>query len=111
MYDLPPDLPRLRTLEVFFVRVLDQVREAIAVKEREEAEQRRREARRPLTPDWVLDFGLTRRDVPVAVHAGDCRMAGRVTKPVDRETARLALVEGVTACGHCRPEAALGFLD
>ncbi|MFJ6540551.1 DUF6233 domain-containing protein [Streptomyces sp. NPDC091385] len=111
MHDLPPDLPRLRTLETWLALALDRVREAIAVKEREEEARRQREARRPPAPDWILDFGLTGSGAPVAVHAGDCRMAGRVTKPVDREAARRALVEGVTACGHCRPEVALGFLD
>jgi len=38
-------------------------------------------------------------------------MTGKRVRPVDRGTARRALNEGITACGHCRPDNALGILD
>ncbi|MFE7216734.1 DUF6233 domain-containing protein [Streptomyces sp. NPDC001698] len=62
-------------------------------------------------PDWILERGLNRDSPPVAVHAGDCRMAGKRWKAVDRATALRALSEGIEACGHCRPDAELGFID
>ncbi|MFD9794195.1 DUF6233 domain-containing protein [Streptomyces sp. NPDC059070] len=32
-------------------------------------------------------------------------------RAVDRDTARQALVDGVQACGFCRPDTALGMID
>ncbi|NED31138.1 DUF6233 domain-containing protein [Streptomyces sp. SID8499] len=111
MNDLPPDLPRLRTLETWLALQLDQVRQRIAAVERQEAERQRGLDARPPTPDWILERGLNRDSPPVAVHVGGCHMAGKRTKGIDRDTALRALAEGVQACGHCRPDSELGFVD
>ncbi|WP_258056204.1 DUF6233 domain-containing protein [Streptomyces sp. Ru62] len=61
--------------------------------------------------DWILEGDLNRDAPPAAVHVGGCRMAGKRWKGVPRDVALRALAEGVEACGHCRPEAELGFVD
>ncbi|GED89303.1 hypothetical protein TNCT6_63880 [Streptomyces sp. 6-11-2] len=109
--DLPPDLPRLRTLEMWLALSLDRVRGEIAAAERREAERQRGEQVRPPTPDWILERGLNRDSPPVAVHVGGCHMAGKRWNGVPRDLALRALAEGVEACGHCRPDAELGYLD
>nr|BFD88588.1 hypothetical protein StreXyl84_79890 [Streptomyces sp. Xyl84] len=109
--DLPPDLPRLRTLETWLVLTLDRVRTQIAATERREQERQRGERARPPVPDWILEGSLNRDSPPLAVHVGGCHMAGKRRKPVSRDAALRALAEGVEACGHCRPDSALGFVD
>lgn len=109
--DLPPDLPRLRTLETWLADALDEVREAIA-----RAEQREREAaygleHRPPPPDWLLEQGLNRDSPPVQVHVGGCWNAGKRSKGVGRDDALRALAAGVRACSACRPDTELGYLD
>ncbi|WP_225080432.1 DUF6233 domain-containing protein [Streptomyces sp. CoT10] len=111
MNDLPPDLPRLRTLETYLAYSLGRVRERIAEVERRQAEQQRGEQARPPAPDWVLELGLNRDALPVALHAGVCHMAGQRQRGVPREVALRALAEGVPACSHCRPDTELGILD
>jgi hypothetical protein len=59
----------------------------------------------------VLDYGLNKEALPIAVHVGGCHMAGARVKGVDRAAALRALAEGVQACGHCRPDAELGYLE
>ncbi|MEV8529261.1 DUF6233 domain-containing protein [Streptomyces sp. NPDC052000] len=109
MYErLPPDLPRLRTIETYLVLALDEARKAIARAERVQAE---RAARRPLpqTPDWIIATGR-RPSVPGAtgprtVHVGGCGMAHGTTEAVSSEQARRALaVDGIPACEFCRPD-------
>lgn len=109
--DLPPDLPRLRVLETWLKLTLDRVRQQIADAERREQEHRTGQERRPAPPDWLLEYGLNRDALPIAVHTGDCRMAGQRAKGVDSDTARRALAGGVEACTHCRPDSELGILD
>lgn len=109
--DLPPDLPRLRTLETWLAYALDEVREAIA-----RAEQREREAaygreHRPPPPEWLLEQGLNRDAPPVQVHVGGCWNAGKRSKGVGRDDALRALAAGVRACSACRPDTELGYLD
>jgi len=111
MPDLPPDLPRLRTLETWLTYTLDQVRAAIAAAEQRETERQRGIERRPPEPDWLLEVGLNRDSPPVQVHVGGCRDAGKRTRGIDRGEALRALASGVTACGVCRPDSELGFLD
>lgn len=109
--DLPPDLPRLRTLETWLAVTLDRVRRQIADAERREAEQQRGIEARPPTPDWLIERGLS-KDNAVYVHAGGCWNAGKRSKGVDRATALRALTEGgVPACPQCRPDTELGVLD
>jgi hypothetical protein len=38
-------------------------------------------------------------------------MVGKRHRGVPRDIALRALAEGVEACGHCRPDAELGYLD
>ncbi|MFF7147439.1 DUF6233 domain-containing protein [Streptomyces griseoaurantiacus] len=111
MSDLPPDLPRLRTLETWLALQLAQVRQRIAAAEKREEEKQRGAEARPPQPDWLLESGLNRDAAPVAVHTGDCHMVGKRARGVPRDTALRALAEGVEACGHCRPDVELGFID
>ncbi|UQS30298.1 hypothetical protein J5J01_00400 [Streptomyces fradiae] len=111
MTNLPPDLPRLRTLATWLELTLAHVRQAIVEAERREREQERqrnREARSPAA-DWLLESGIG--DGPaVYVHVGGCSMAGKRSRGIPRDVALRALAE-VDACPHCRPDAELGYLD
>ena len=109
--DLPPDLPRLRTLETWLALQLHHVRHAITAAERREAEQQQAAEAQPATPDWMLEGGLSQAAPPVYVHVGGCHMAGKRVKGVPRDVALRALTEGVDACPHCRPDSELGYLD
>jgi len=108
--DLPPDLPRLRTLETWLAYTLDRVRKQITDAERQERERQHGIGARPSAPDWLLERGLSGQDA-VYVHEGGCWNAGKRSRGVDRSTALHALTEGVAACPHCRPDTALGLLD
>jgi hypothetical protein len=109
--DLPPDLPRLRTLETWLALTLDQVRAAIAAAEKRETERQRGEQARPPAPDWLLEVGLNRDSPPVQVHVGGCWNAGKRHRGIGRDEALRALADGVEACGACRPDSELGFLE
>ena len=109
--DLPPDLPRLRTLEIWLQLTLDEVRAAIAAAEQREIERQRGEERRPPAPDWLLEVGLNRDSPPVQVHVGGCWNSGKHVRGIDRGEALRALADGVKACGVCRPDSELGFLE
>ncbi|MFE1246988.1 DUF6233 domain-containing protein [Streptomyces sp. NPDC058735] len=111
MTDLPPDLLRLRTLETFLGLLLAEVRQAIARAEQRQAEQRHGEKRRPSAPDWLLEQGLNRDAPPVQVHTGGCWNRGKRSRGVSRAEALRALTDGVKACGACRPDSALGYLE
>ncbi|MFF9458069.1 DUF6233 domain-containing protein [Streptomyces flaveolus] len=111
MTDLPPDLPRLRTLETWLAYALADVRTAIAAAEQREAQRQHGIQARPAPPDWLLEQGLNRDSPPVQVHVGDCWNAGKRTRGISRDEARRALVEGVKPCGACRPDSELGLLD
>ncbi|MFI1701981.1 DUF6233 domain-containing protein [Streptomyces bobili] len=110
MHDLPPDLPRLRTLETWLILTLDRVRQQITDAERRETERQRGIDARPPAPDWLIERGLSGQDA-VYLHAGDCWNAGKRSKGIDRSAALRSLAEGVAACPHCRPDTALGVLD
>jgi hypothetical protein len=109
--ELPPDLQRLRTLETWLALALDDVRRAIAAAERREQERQRGVEARPPAPDWLLELGLNRHAPPVQVHAGGCWNAGKRSKGVTRDEALRALAAGVKACGACRPDSELGYLE
>jgi hypothetical protein len=111
MTDLPPDLPRLRTLETFLALLLDEVRRAIAAAETREQERQRGIEARPPAPDWLIELGLNRDSPAVQLHIGGCWNAGRRHKGISRDEALRALADGVKACGACRPDSELGFLD
>lgn len=106
--DLPLDLPRLRTLETWLRLQLDLVVRAIAVAERREQERLQGEAHRPPVPDWTIETGIGAGHAPLYVHVGGCHMAGKRQRPVGRDQAVRAIVDGVEPCGHCRPDTELG---
>jgi hypothetical protein len=110
MQDLPPDLPRLRTLETWLAHTLDRVRQQIAAAEQREAERQHGKQARPPEPDWLIEQGLNGRQA-VYVHVGGCHMAGKRSKGVQRDQALRALADGVDACPHCRPDSELGYLE
>jgi hypothetical protein len=109
--DLPPDLPRLRTLETWLAYTLAEVRKAITAAEQRERERARGIQDRPAPPDWLRELGLNRDSPPVQVHAGGCWNAGKRSRGISRDEARRALVEGIKPCGACRPDSGLGLLD
>jgi hypothetical protein len=108
--DLPPDLPRLRTLETWLELSLARVRQQIVAAEQQAAAEA---ARRPPAPppDWLLEHGIGAGRHPVRVHVGDCWDTRNRCHPADRDAARRALADGVEACTHCRPDTELGVLD
>ncbi|MFE2140165.1 DUF6233 domain-containing protein [Streptomyces sp. NPDC059456] len=111
MSDLPPDLPRLRTLEKWLAMSLDRVRQQIAAEEQRVAELAARQSLPP-PPDWELQTDLSGR--PMQVHTDGCRMGGKGfrMKPLTREGALRAVgVDQVPTCPYCRPDVALGVLD
>ncbi|MEU6766591.1 DUF6233 domain-containing protein [Streptomyces sp. NPDC046853] len=110
MSDLPPDLPRLRTLRTWHAMWVQRLDEAIKVAERREAERVRGERARPPAPEWLVEQGLDGR-APVYVHVGGCHMAGKRSRGVSRDQARQALYEQIDACPHCRPDTELGVLE
>ncbi|MFF3620085.1 DUF6233 domain-containing protein [Streptomyces sp. NPDC002467] len=111
MSDLPPDLPRLRTLETWLQLSLDRVRQQIADAEKRHAEVAARLPPAP-PPDWELELDLSKH--PSMVHVGGCTMGGKGfrSRPVSRTDAlRLLCVDRLEACPYCRPDAELGVLD
>ncbi|MEV3999063.1 DUF6233 domain-containing protein [Streptomyces halstedii] len=110
MYDLPSDLPRLRTLRTWHAMWVDRIDEAITTAEQQEREQQQGKERRPPPPDWTLELGIGVGAPPTEVHTGDCYATGPRRRPITREQALAALTEGIRACIHCRPDTALGML-
>lgn len=111
MSDLPPDLPRLRTLETWLRLQLDLVVRAIAVAERREQERQQGMEHRPPVPDWTIETGIGAGHQPLYVHVGGCHMAGKRQRAVARDQAVRAIIDGVEPCGHCRPDTELGVLE
>lgn len=112
MSELPPDLPRLRTLECWLVLSLDRVQARIAEVETREAAMRPVRVL-PQGPGWAISY-LREGGRPVAdsVHIGDCKLAGPQKRPLSSDEARRALTEGgIRACEICRPDSDLGILD
>ncbi|WP_406369749.1 DUF6233 domain-containing protein [Streptomyces sp. NBC_00647] len=110
MHDLPPDLPRLRTLRTWHALWVDRLDQAIAAAEQGEAEREHGRQARPPQPDWMIEHGLN-GGRPVYVHLGHCHMKGKRSRNASRDQARQALAEGVPACTHCRPDTELGVLE
>ncbi|MFB7313129.1 DUF6233 domain-containing protein [Streptomyces sp. NPDC056192] len=110
MYDLPPDLPRLRTLRTWYAMWVARIDEAIAAAEQRERERRQGEERRPPVPDWIVELGIGVGSPPIEVHVGGCYAAGKRRRAISREQALAALADGIRACIHCRPDTELGVL-
>ncbi|MDU0299855.1 DUF6233 domain-containing protein [Streptomyces sp. PAL114] len=109
--DLPPDLDRLHTLRVWHTMWLQRIDVKIAALTRRRTEEERGRRNRPASPEWIIELGIGERRPPLQVHAGDCYMAGTRRRPVDRDEARRLLATGLKACGHCRPDSALGITE
>jgi hypothetical protein len=109
--DLPPDLPRLEAIETYLVVALQRVREKKADLQRREQERQHGAEARPPAPDWLIEQALGRDTPPVYVHVGGCWNAGKRSRGVARDQAMRALVDGVPACTHCRPDTELGILE
>ncbi|MGW8782604.1 DUF6233 domain-containing protein [Streptomyces sp. NPDC055796] len=108
MSELPPDLPRLRTVVTYLRGELGRAERALNIaEEREALAARRRPAPEP--PAWLIERGIGAGRHPVRVHAGDCWDARKRCTAMSMDQARRALAEGVQACPHCRPDAALGM--
>lgn len=106
---LPPDLSQLRILRTWHQLWVQRLDEAITAGEHREAEIEQGRRRRPPAPDWLPERGLDGHSAPVAVHVGDCHMAGKRSAPIGEAQARQSLTEQVPACTHCRPDTALGI--
>ncbi|MGW6588437.1 DUF6233 domain-containing protein [Streptomyces globisporus] len=116
--DLPPDLPRLRTLETWAANYLTRIRMRIAAVEQQQAQSQRPPAptaapappaagpRRMQKPAW----GLTEAGIgtPVTeIHRGDCWAGGKTLRTVSEGRARAELASGAQACTVCRPDTVL----
>ncbi|GHH58054.1 DUF6233 domain-containing protein [Streptomyces candidus] len=110
MSDLPPDLPRLLTLETWHAMQLERIRAAIRVAEETEVSRRREEERLAQPPpEWLAEPSPA--GGPGTVHCGYCGFHGGRVRGIGVDAARRALVEGAEACPACRPDTALGLLD
>ncbi|MFJ7418011.1 DUF6233 domain-containing protein [Streptomyces uncialis] len=110
MSDPPARLAQLRFLERVQLGDLERTRRWIADEERRETERQRGLDARPPVPDWLIEGGIG-VGPPVYVHIGGCHMAGARVRGVTRDQAVRALVEGVEACPHCRPDTELGVFE
>ncbi|WP_331756610.1 DUF6233 domain-containing protein [Streptomyces sp. NBC_01568] len=110
MSELPPDLPRLRTIVTYLRNELSRAEQALAFAE-EQAKAAARRRPPPEPPAWVIEQGIGVGRPPVSVHAGDCWDRGKRWRPLSAEEARRALSGNVPACTHCRPDTALGMID
>lgn len=110
--DLPPDLPRLRTLETWLAYSLHRVQARISEVEQREADMRPRR-QLPDGPTWVLSYLRVRGQATEdSVHLGGCKMASHHTRALTREQALRAITAGgIRACEICRPDSELGVLD
>ncbi|MFD9871736.1 DUF6233 domain-containing protein [Streptomyces niveus] len=110
MFDLPPDVPRLRVIEQQLTIWLGHVRKAIT--EAQAAEAIRANTRPVTTPHVDYRLGDPRpirgqREAP-HLHTGDCRMGGG--RPITRDQALQALTADAEPCPYCRPDTELGVL-
>ncbi|MFD7879504.1 DUF6233 domain-containing protein [Streptomyces sp. NPDC059766] len=98
----------MRVWHALWLQRIDAKIQALQQLQAEEAHGHRS---RPRPPEWIVELGLGVGRPPVQVHGGDCHMAGKRRRPVDRDEARRLLAAGLHACTHCQPAAVLGILD
>ncbi|MET7857813.1 DUF6233 domain-containing protein [Streptomyces sp. NPDC005318] len=110
MFDLPPDLPRLRTLRTWYGMWVGRIDEAIVAAEQREKERQQGEERGPPAPDWVMEFSIGAGARPIELHVGGCCAAVKRQRVITREQAPAALADGIRACIHCRQDTELGVL-
>jgi hypothetical protein len=90
---------------------LDRIDRKIAYVQQRQAEEEHGRARRPPTPDWILELNRATGH-PLAVRVGDCGMTGHRTQPVGHDDARrLLTTDRVPACPICRPDTELHIVD
>jgi hypothetical protein len=106
--ELPPDLPRLRTLETYLRLQLARVEQQI--RHLEDQARASTPSPAPDRPAWLAEYDISAQHRLFQIHVGDCRMAGHRVKPIDEAAARRGCVEA-GACQFCRPDTALGVLD
>ncbi|OWA00996.1 hypothetical protein B9W62_35770 [Streptomyces sp. CS113] len=93
--DLPSDLDQLRTLRIWHALWVQRVdAKAAAIRQRQTEEEHGR-PNRPTPPEWIVELGIGAGRPPLQVPAGDCHMAGKRHRPVDRDEARRLLAEGL----------------
>jgi hypothetical protein len=109
MFDLPPDLPRLRTLELWHHMWLTRIQAAITEAEAEQRRQEQAARQAPPPTGWKLQRGIDRDRTPMGVHQADCGLAKG--PGITRDQARRLLADGVEACAVCRPDIELGVLE
>lgn len=109
MFDLPPDLPRLRTLELWHRLWLDRIQQAIAEAEADEQRQQKEAAHTRPVVGWRIERRHMTDNRDGYLHVGDCHMGGG--RACTREQALEALAAGVVACEFCRPDTELGVLE
>lgn len=109
--DLPPDLDRLHTLRVWHALWIRRIDAKIEALQHRQAEEEHGRQARPAPPEWIVELGIGSGRTPVQVHAGNCHMAGKRRRAVDRSEARRLLAAGLEACTHCRPDAQLHIID
>ncbi|TFI30188.1 DUF6233 domain-containing protein [Streptomyces sp. 4R-3d] len=111
MFDLPPDVNRLRVIEQQLTIWLGHVRAAIAEAEATEAlKANTRRLTKPHIPYRLRDPIRTYAGPPARhhLHTGRCDIGGG--RPITREQALEALTAGAEACTFCRPDTELGIL-
>lgn len=108
MYDLPSDLPRLRTLRTWHAMWVDRIDQAITTAERQKREQQQGEERRPPPPDWTLELGIGVGAPPTDVHTGDCyaTAAGGAPSPANKPWPRSPKASGPASTAAPTPPSA-----
>jgi hypothetical protein len=105
----PPDDERLDVIEAYLTVQLMHVRAEKAARARRRALQARTAP--PPPPPYRIQRGLDGSRAPVAVHLGNCALAGNSAIPASEDAARRALAEQIQPCDVCRPDTELGLLD
>ncbi|MFJ8648913.1 DUF6233 domain-containing protein [Streptomyces sp. NPDC093546] len=109
--DLPPDLPRLLVIENWLELYLDRVRQAIAVRRREQAAAPQPSVPFEPTTAYRLERRRDQARTPVRVHLADCRMPGHPTPLTEQEARRALMRPGIEECPYRRPGTEPGILD
>ncbi|MCX5238950.1 DUF6233 domain-containing protein [Streptomyces prunicolor] len=77
-------------MRVWHAMWLDRIDRRMAYVQQRQAEEERGRRNRPRPPDWILELNRATGH-PLAVHVGDCGMAGRRSRPVGQDEARRLL--------------------
>ncbi|OEJ20796.1 hypothetical protein AR457_41710 (plasmid) [Streptomyces agglomeratus] len=111
-FDLPPDLPRLRTLETFLLALLAWVRERITSLEQQAVIHEKIARQRP-PAEWTLEISINGH-TPMRVHVGEgCALSGTQvrTREISRQEAIRWIGDGVEACPLCHPDSLLRIFE